>query len=80
MEDKNYQAIVEKVISGRHGEYCHTRSKELGSVTFSLDVWQEKIKPEPGTYVMLSQVFKKRAGWRAASARFLQPSDETRED
>lgn len=76
---QGYQAIVEKIIrNGKHGPYAVARSKELGSITFSLnsDVEREKDWPEPGTYVMLSQVRKKRAGWRAQYWRFVEPSDE----
>ncbi len=77
--DKGYQAIVEKIIlGGRHGPYAVARSPELGSITFSLDseIWQEKDWPEPGICVMLSQIRKKRAGWRAKHGRFINPSDE----
>jgi hypothetical protein len=80
MEDNegSYQAIVEKVIlGGKHGAYAVARCAALGLVTFSLDkpVWQEKKHPEPGTYVMLSELRKKRAGWRAEHGRFVKPSD-----
>lgn len=74
-----YRAVVEKIIEGgRHGPYVVARSDELGSVTFSLDdpVWRESGRPEPGTCVMLSQIRKKRAGWRAYRGRFIGPSDE----
>ncbi|MDD2913592.1 MAG: hypothetical protein PHS29_03085 [Candidatus Pacebacteria bacterium] len=73
-----YQAIVEKiVINGHHGPYAVARSEDLGLVTFSLDekVWQEKDFPEPGILVILSDIRKKRAGWRAYSGRFFQPYD-----
>ncbi|OHA72013.1 MAG: hypothetical protein A3A27_01985 [Candidatus Wildermuthbacteria bacterium RIFCSPLOWO2_01_FULL_47_18] len=79
VNDQNYQAVVEKIIrNGKHGPYAVARSKELGSVTFALNsgAEQEKDWPEPGTYVMLSQVRKKRAGWRAQHWRFVRPSDE----
>lgn len=82
-EETDYRAIVEKVIrSGPHGPYAVARSEQLGresgSVTFSLDptVWHEDDWPEPGTHVVLSDIRKKRAGWRAASGRYLKPSDE----
>ncbi len=81
MDGKEYRAIVQKVLdSGRHGPYAVARSKQLGSVTFSLasDVWAEKRWPEPGTEVILSEVIKKRAGWRAQHGRFANPSDEAR--
>jgi hypothetical protein len=74
-----YQAIVEKVIRrGKHGPYAVASSTELGSVTFSLDppVWNEEAYPDRGTYVVLSNIQKKRAGWRARHGRFLRPADE----
>lgn len=77
--DRGYQAVVEKIIrGGKHGPYAVARTDEIGSITFSLDgnVWQEKYWPEPGMYVMLSQVRKKRAGWRAQYGRFIEPSDD----
>ena len=79
MEDKSYEVVVEKIIpNGNHGPYGVGKVDDLGPVTFSLkpEVWKEKVWPEPGTYVVLSQVIKKRAGWRAQHGRFLQPSDE----
>lgn len=80
-EDKEYKAIVQEVISqGRHGPFAVARSKELqGSVTFSLadeKQWPKADWPERGTYVILSKLRKKRAGWRAQQARYLGPSDE----
>ena len=80
-EGKSYQAVVEKIIrNGRHGPYAVARSEEIGNVTFSLDpeVWREDDWPEPGMYVVLSQIRKKRAGWRAKHGRFIVPSDEER--
>ena len=78
-DEKDYQAIVEKIVSaGRHGPYIVAHSTELGSVTLSLESpnWQETDWPEPGTYIILSKVRKKRAGWRAKLGRFMKPSDE----
>lgn len=77
--NQGYQAVVVKIIRvGKHGPYAVAYTEEIGSITFSLDgnVWQEKDWPEPGMYVMLSQVRKKRAGWRAYHGRFIEPSDE----
>lgn len=77
--EKNYQVVVEKIIpGGQHGPYAVGHSEELGSVTFSLDrkVWQEEDWPEPGVYVVLTKIRKKRAGWRAYRGRFVKPSDE----
>lgn len=75
-----YKAIVEKVIAkGHHGPYAVANSDQLaGSITFSLNkpVWQEEDWPEPGTYVALSALREKRAGWRAQQGRFWEPSDE----
>lgn len=77
--DRSYQAVVQTIVSGgKHGPYAVARSEELGLITFSLDskVWQESDWPEPGTCVVLSQVRKKRAGWRAQHGRFFEPADE----
>ncbi len=79
MDDIIYTIIVEKIVqNGDHGPYAVTNDDNLGSITFSLtpQVWKEKNWPELGTYVVLSQVIRKRAGWRAQHGRFLQPSDE----
>ncbi len=76
---QSYPAVVEKIITdGKHGAYVVARSEVLGTVTFSLNskVWSEEDQPEAGTQVMLSQVRKKRAGWRAMKARFFEPGDE----
>jgi len=78
-EEQSYRAVVQKVItSGPHGPYAVAKSDEFGSVTFSLvsPVWQEKSWPERGNVVVLSDVRKKRAGWRAELGRFMRPSDE----
>ena len=82
MDSKEYQAIVEKVFdNGRHGPYAVARARNLGSITFSLgkDVWDEKRWPETGTVVILREIIKKRAGWRAQHGRFATPSDESKE-
>lgn len=78
---ENHPAVVEKVYpNGPHGAYAVARSEQLGSVTFSLasPVWQEKDFPEPGIFVILSEIRRKRAGWRAHGGRFFTPSDEQR--
>jgi hypothetical protein len=78
---ESYTAMVEKVYpTGPHGAYAVTKSEELGSITFSLasPVWRETNLPEPGDYVVLTQIRKKRAGWRAQGGRFFKPSDEQR--
>ena len=78
MPAKEKRALVTKIIKdGPHGPYAVASSKELGSVTFSLDdkVWEEDEQPEPGTFVMLSRLIEKNAGWRARSARFANPDD-----
>jgi len=75
---EKYQVVVQKVVpEGRHGPYAVVLIDPLGSVTFSLDatVWQEEEWPKPGEYVVLSQLRRKRAGWRANHARFQQPGD-----
>ncbi len=78
MSNTNYIAIVEKLVrDGKHGSYAVASHPELGQITFSLkpEVWSEKDWPERGTYVLLADVRKKRAGWRAMSGRFVRPSD-----
>lgn len=79
MAEQVYKAVVQRVvINGRHGPYAVAYDEEIGSVTFALKspVWTESDPPENGVYVMLSKVRKKRSGWRAEEARFMQPSDE----
>jgi len=79
MDTETYRSIVQKVfLDGQHGPYAKATSEALGTITFSLkpSVWEEKRFPEEGTYVVLSGLIKKRAGWRADSGRFLRPSDE----
>jgi hypothetical protein len=75
-----YRATIQKVVpEGRHGPFAVALAYEDGrNITFSLDkpVWQGESLPEPGTIVMLSQLSKKWAGWRASSARLFQPADE----
>jgi hypothetical protein len=80
--DQTYRAVVQRIIrDGPHGPFAIctlSGNVAVGSVTFSLDshVWPEQIWPEPGTLVVVSDVVKKRAGWRAHSARFVRLSDE----
>jgi hypothetical protein len=76
---KSIRAVVQKTAYGHRGRYAVAISEDiLGSITFSLayPCWQETDEPEPGTLVVLSNLRKKRAGWRASDARYLQPSDE----
>lgn len=79
---KRYTAVVSKVENGTHGPYALAGSEELsGSISFSLKppVWTERTHPEPGSVVILSDITKKRAGWRANSGRFFRPEDEKAE-
>lgn len=74
-----YRAVVQQIIEGKHGLYAVATSNQITeSITFSLDsnVWQEKEYPQNGYEVVLSDIRKKRAGWRAHSARFVRPTDE----
>jgi hypothetical protein len=74
-----WECFVQKVLEGEHGLYAVATSDEpefLGSsITFSLtpDVWKERGLPEPGSIVVLSDVRKKRRGWRAHKAQFSRP-------
>lgn len=74
-----YRAIVQGVVrDGKHGSYAVATSNQIdGSVTFSLDpdVWREHSEPQEGFEVVLGDVRKKRAGWRALFARFVRPTD-----
>lgn len=78
--DDTITAIVQKVVrNGQHGPYAIATSEDvIGSITFSLEraVWREDRIPEQGIVVILSDLQKKRAGWRAMVGRFLKPSDE----
>jgi hypothetical protein len=81
--DNERTGAVEKVVpAGRYGPYAVVRDSELGAITLSLSppVWNENANPEPGTYVVLSQIRKRRAGWRAMSGRFMKPSDQQAEN
>mgnify|MGYP001596822070 FL=1 len=82
MDCDRFKGVVEKIIfEGKHGPYIVASVEDIGLVTCSLDrdVWREVRQPEPGTYIILSGLTKKRAGWRATQGRFMQPSDENRE-
>lgn len=83
-ENQTYRAVVEKVVkTGRHGPYVVTKVKDLeGSVTFALkeSTWTETDEPEPGMEVILSRLRKKQAGWRALSARYVNPTDEQQQE
>lgn len=78
--DDTVTAVVQKVIlNGKHGPYAIATSEfVVESITFSLEpeVWTEKRVPSRGVVVVLSELVKKRAGWRAMRGRFLKPSDE----
>ena len=81
MEDDLYEVIVNTIEpNGKHGPYAVAHDKDLGPISFALTkpVWEEEERPELGTYVILSKLTKKRAGWRANHGRFLRPSDERR--
>ena len=80
-----FRAVVQAVAEGKHGPYAIAEAEGLGmtpspfegSLTFSISegVWSENVWPSAGEVVVLSQLRKKRSGWRALKARFLQPSD-----
>lgn len=79
MTEKTFQAVVTRVVlDGAHGPYAVARSKELGLVTYSLEKrsWREEDYPEKGMIVVLEDLRKKPAGWRAQSGRYLRPADE----
>lgn len=82
------QALIINVVDGKHGFYAVTVASFNGEeiyLTFSLqkEVLEEEISfaPEvlsqlPGTHVVLSNIIKKRKGWRALHARFLNLSED----
>lgn len=78
--DGPFEAVVQEVVQGKHGPYAVALVDMAGikRATFALKspVWEEGVLPEPGTVVVLNDFRKKRAGWRAESARFYRPSDE----
>lgn len=76
---ETYRGVVQRIcMEGRHGPYAVARIDDLGDVTFSLvkPVWKGKTLPQEGTLVVLSDLMKKRAGWRAMRGRLVRPSDE----
>jgi hypothetical protein len=80
MKQKEIKAVVRSIITeSKGGPYAVTTSEEIeGSITFSLEkgVWQEQSFLEVGMVVVLSGLYKKKAGWRATKARLLQPLEE----
>jgi hypothetical protein len=78
MDNETYEAVVIQIVpNGTHGPYAVAKHPKLVGITFSLrhPVWEEEIFPDEGSIVMLSKITRKRAGWRANSGRFFQPSD-----
>lgn len=78
--DEVFDAIVDEIVlNGKHGPYAVAQSESFRRpITFLLKppVWEEDQLPELGTYVVLSKLTKKRAGWRAQHGRFFKPDDE----
>ncbi len=74
-----YVAVVGSIVAhGKHGAYAVSHCKQVdGAVTFGLNtpVWMECDWPEPGMEVLVTELRKKRAGWRAMKARYVQPED-----
>lgn len=77
-----HAVVIEVVREGEHGPFAVAKADPPnpdieGSITFSLDdpVWHEPDPPQPGMYVALSRLRKKPKGWRANSARFLEPGE-----
>ncbi len=72
-------ATVQSVVRDRYPYAIATARGVSGTITFSLSrdrkVWQEETWPEHGMQVVLGELRKKQ-GWRAFKARFLQPGDE----
>lgn len=77
-ESLDQAATVQRIIlNGKHGPYAVAslkRDKESVFVTFSLSqpVWREDGLPEEGNIVILKDIRKKKAGWRAYIASFVR--------
>lgn len=74
--------ILNKVVEeGQHGPYAvvtpkpEYQDKVSGTVTFSMAVWKESENPEGGVWVVLGDLQRKEAGWRAGRARLYRPED-----
>ena len=80
MDGESYVAEVDKVVpDGKHGPYAVAYCEQLGQlISFSLEraSWEEKRWPSGGSIVVLTDLEKKRLGWRANKGRFFRPSDE----
>jgi hypothetical protein len=78
--DEKYLAVVRDIIeNGQYGAYGVAVSAQIrGTITFSLspEVWQNKVKPQPGFEILVWDIVKKPAGWRALQARLFKPSDD----
>jgi hypothetical protein len=80
--EQSYSAVVDGVYDGAHGRYAVARSPVLDDlpITFSVDpstkVWSENREPSPGECVVITDITKKRQGWRANAARFVRPEDK----
>jgi len=77
---QEYLGIVEVVVTtkGGNNRYARATVANIGVVTFSLQppVWQEDMpSPERGTYVVMSNIYRKKGGWRAERCRLLRPGD-----
>ena len=83
MKGEEVVAVVQGIVAGNHGRYVVAISNDIeDSITFSLgkEIWQERDDPEPGIYVVLSELRKKRSGWRAYKARFFRPNNGLKEE
>jgi hypothetical protein len=73
------KAIVHHIV--REGDGCPCAvalSARFGVIEFSLDsdVWEEKLWPAEGAFVMLAKLRREDDGWRAKEARFWTEQDE----
>ena len=82
MDEEKVLGVVARVVrKGKHGPYAISYAKNSAIrealVTFSLAVpcWVESTIPERGVLVVLTDITKKRAGWRAGSARYVRVAD-----
>ncbi len=79
VEEVLVRAIVKEIVyRGKWGLYAVAISNDVeGSIVFSprKPYWNEEALPQLGMVVILSDLHKRRFGWRATRGRFMRPTD-----
>lgn len=73
--DKVTKAKITAVFPGQG--FAVTEVAGYGSVTFSLESFEDEYPPEAGDWVLLKSVTKRDKGWRAKAACLFSPENET---